>query len=581
MRRLGLLVLPILVLVFPAAAGAAWQGPTPWSAPKYIPPDQVSFDRFNTGLRYAEADDMPGAGWLANSLDGGLTWDAAGSLTAGGKNFEVAAAGDGSRIWAYSLSNTIAVTRASPTGGPGEPASTRYFSVPRVTDLEIAVNFAGDALISWSDKYGDPGVSFWEAGDDAPGPIQILPNAYYCGGSSTPTPFLDPSGSATLAWTCDGVGVNQASSDDASVPGGFGGSARLAQGAIIRSGQAPDGRAVILFDRTESIPENTHGLETVKVLKYASRAAGSRFNGAKVLAGGGGDTNFAYAADRIVVSPSGRVLTGFSTRENIPSPNYFCEEDGTSPYKPASFMATGTIDPESGELTLANTGLSSPGLTGAWVTHVAVGTDGRLALAHGGTGFCGMDTRPSAREHVLLSLDGQTFDEIPNPYFGLWSFEVFTFTAKGQLFVTARNALGFTPPQFDLYDTSVPLEPAVHPAPTGSTGGVGAKSVPPAAVDSRIKLVRVKALNRGKLMLTLDANLAGKFRVIAASGGETVAKASAQARAGTTKLQIKLNYKNFKRLKKNGKLKTKLAINFAPSDGSAPASLTKHVTFKK
>jgi hypothetical protein len=580
MRRLGPLVVLILVIVFPGAATAAWQGGGQWDYGIYNPPESITFDRFNTGLLYLESEDTPGAGLFRNSFDGGTTWGDAGALTPGGKNFDVGVDGDGNRIWAYSLSNTIVVTRASWTEGPGDPATTRSFSVPRVSDLKLSVNAKGDALIGWSDKFGDPGVAFWEAGEDAPGSIQILPNAYYCGTSSSPTPFLDPAGSATFAWTCDGAGVNQASTDDASVPGSFGASQRLALGSIVKSGQASDGRAVLLFDRTETIPANSYGVESAKVLKYASRVAGSSFNDANVLVGGG-DTNYSYMADRIVVSPSGRVLTGFSTYANIPDPGYFCEVgEAGSPYKPASSMATGTIDAESGELTFHTTVLSEPGLTGAWVTHVAVGPDGRFALAHGGTGFCGVDLRPSAREDVLISLDGENFDEIPNPYKGLWSFKAFTFNAKGQLFITARNAI-VGPPHYDLYDTGAPLVPAVHGGTTGATGELESKNLQPSSIRPQMKLTGVKIRKRGRLLVTLESAVAGKFFATAAAGKRTVAAGSANAKPGTTKLQIKLNSKAAKQLKNAGKVKAKLTVTFTPDTGVAPRPITKNVTFKK
>ncbi|MGH2960154.1 MAG: hypothetical protein ACRDKE_11165, partial [Solirubrobacterales bacterium] len=330
----------------------------------------------------------------------------------------------------------------------------------------------------------------------------------------------------------------------------------------------------------ESIPVNSYGVETATSLKYTSRIAGSSFNGAKTLAGGG-DTNAVGAADRIVVAPNGRVLTGFSSYENIPWPSYFCGEDAEpSPYKPASLMAEGTIDPESGELTLATTVLSKPGLTGAWVTKVAVGPDGRFALAHGGTSWCGVDLRPSARETVLLALDGQNFSEIPNPYKSMWSFRAFTFTARGQLFITAQNAIA-GPPRADFYDTSAPLEPAVRNAPSSPTGDVDSKSAPSATVRPRIKLAAVKILKRGKLLLSLQSNVAGKFTVTLASGKTPITKTSAKAKAGTTKLQVKLNFKARQRLKHTGRLNAKLVTSLTPISGAAPSPLTKHLTFKK
>lgn len=586
MRRLGLLLLPILVLVFPAAATAAWQGGSPWTYASYFPdPDHFGFDRFNTGLLFAEHFDAPGSGVFRNSLDGGASWENSGALTAGGKNFEVAVDGDGNRIWAYSVANTIAVTRAAWTDGPGNPTTTRYFSVPGVTDLEIAANPNGDVLISWSDENGDPGVAFWQQGDSAPGPIQILTNADTCASSSTPTPFLDPSGSATLAWTCDDEEVDQASSIDASIPGSFGESERLALGTIVREGQAPDGRAVILFQRTEESPENPSGAESVRLLKYATRLSGSSFGNVGVLAGGG-ERDVRGVADRIVVAPNGRVLTGFTTFSNNPAFQYFCDPDGTAPATPASFMAEGTIDASTGELTFTKSQLSPPGVTDAWVTHVAVGLDGRLALAHGSTTFCGVDLRPTARERVLLSLDGHSFEEIPNPYFHIWSFQVFTFTAKGQLFITARHAL-FGPPHADFYDTNAPLEPAVRPGQTKATGtgtGTGtvdSTSTAPTVVKSSIRIAAVKTLKGGKLAVTLESNTTGTFSVIAKSGRTVVGKSTAKSKSGTTKLQIKLYAKAAKQLKKTGRLKAKLTTTLAPTSGVAPAPVTKSVTFRK
>ncbi|MGH2959965.1 MAG: hypothetical protein ACRDKE_10190, partial [Solirubrobacterales bacterium] len=186
MRRLGLLVLPILVLAFPAAANADWQGGTQWDHGVHYAPDQVGFDRFNTGLLYGVLPYAP-EGRFGNSVDGGATWNVSASLPPAGEHFDVGIDGEGNRVWAYSLADTIAVARPSWLGGPGEAATTRYFDVSGVSDLKLAVSANGDALISWSDDTGEPGVAFWKAGKDAPGPIQILSSADACAGSSTPT----------------------------------------------------------------------------------------------------------------------------------------------------------------------------------------------------------------------------------------------------------------------------------------------------------------------------------------------------------------------------------------------------------
>jgi hypothetical protein len=64
------------------------------------------------------------------------------------------------------------------------------------------------------------------------------------------------------------------------------------------------------------------------------------------------------------------------------------------------------------------------------------------------------------------------------------------------------------------------------------------------------------------------------------NGKSVVAGGSGGTVQGIARLQIHLTAKANKRLKQLGRLKTSLTITFAPTNGDAPAPVTKLVTFK-
>lgn len=586
MRKLGLLGALILVLVFPCAANAAWQGSSPWNLSydegRYG--DNLQFDPFNTGLMYAESDHTPGAGWFRESFDGGTSWGGTGSLTPGGKSFDVGFDGEGNRIWAYALSNTIAVTRGSSTGGPGDAPVTRFFSVTRVSDLKIAVNPAGDVLIGWASvSGGDPGAAFWAAEDAAPGPVQLMHGPYSagCGSVDTPTPFLDADRSATFIWTCRGNGdaIGQSSTDDASDEHGFHDSKLLSVGHAVKGAQNADGRAVLLIEGTRTIPANSAGATTTKVLSYASRRAGDVFHDPVDLAGDA-ETKLGDVADRAAVTPAGRVLIGYSTMANYEPDNWCSGADAGN----TNVAATGSINKSTGELALSNYVLSANTIWSG-PPRVAIGPDGRLAVAFATNHGCGL--KASLNERILLALDGDHFEEISNPYAGGANLRGFTFTAKGQLFVIAIHpawpGLDFS----NLYDTNVPLTPLVHaepPGPSGSTGPAGKDNTPPVNAlggKSTQRIISVRRRDDGRLIATVKTSTAGTLTLVARSGKAVVATSTVRARAGISSVHVTLNRAASNDFSTTGHLNAKLTSNFAPTNGATPAPITRWVTFKR
>lgn len=595
MRKLGLLGALILTLVFPCAANAAWQGSVPFDFSIDLQSERVSFDPFNIGLVHGEADYRHSTGWFGESTDGGGTWNTGGELAPGGENFDVAFDASGDRIWAYSLGDSIVVTRGSSTGGTSDSTVLRDFDASGVNDLKLAVNPAGDVLVGWTADGGDdgPGVAFWGAEEGAPATAQELDES--CS-SSAPTPVLDPDRSATFAWTCSAGGgeVFQSISADASGAGGFGPAEALGPGKIVGGGQADDGRAALLIREERTIPENSSGRTNTSVLRSASRRAGSGFGDSSDLVGDADTTVVAVSRD-VLVTPGGRALVGFTTTPNH-DPDHTCWSlDG-----PATLStATGLIDASTGALSLATTERAT-GVSYAIVPSLAMGSDGRLAVAFGTTTSCSI--KPSFNERILLAVDGNNFTEITNPYSGGPNLRQFTFNAKGDLFVAVKHPAW---PQADfsnVYLTDVPLTPLVHPDPpeptgtTGSTGptdptgsteqpaptgSVGTKSVPPSAVRPTLKVGPIRSAKRGKLTVTVESNAAGRFSVVARSGETIIAKAFAATRGGKRTLQLKLSRKAARHLKQAGRLKAKLIVSFTPDSGVAPAPVTKSVTFKK
>lgn len=572
MRKLGLLPALVFLLAFPSAALAAWGTPTPIQVSLAANGIDPAFDRVGNGILR-----NTGAGtYFANSADGGATWGATTQFGTGGSNHEVATDQNGNRVWAYAFSNKIRLVRTDKTGGPSS-ATPKEITVVGKTDLKIAVSPAGDALVAWSYNSGDAGVAYWKAGDPNPGAPQTLTAG--CSSTASPTPILDPGGSATVVWTCalSGGKTYQATTADASQTNAFGAASQLAVGTVAGSGQAPDGRAILLVSETRSHAANSLGKTSTQILKYATRAAGNAFPAPADLIG---DPEDLYAGGGVVISPTGRVLIGYLTDKNRPAGSYTaCDVFGQG----RSGVLTGTIDPSSGAVSFTTAALSNPGAQQGYLPLVAAGPDGRLAIFYTLGLSCGPP--PINENHAQLAFNNGSFGAIDLPPMLTGGSTQIEFNAFGSLY-----ALGYIGGVLNgvAFETTVQLTPPGYVEPTPPAGG--GSSDPPVAnppakvapIAAIVILAKAKASKGGKATIKVGVNGAAAIAAVALFKGKPAIKLTKQlTAAGEVKFSFKLKGAALKELKKKKKLKLKVTFTVTPASGAAPSTNSKSITFIK
>jgi hypothetical protein len=376
-RRLAPLIVLASALLLPAAASAAWDAAgTPHSLVGGATP-QLLFD--STGQGSLRASNAPG--YIQRTTDNGATWESppASYASVPGSNFEYGVDAAGNRVWVWAVSGfAVRVQRTGPGGVPTIAGSTQFsFPNPSGTELKIAVNAAGDALIARNaSSSGNVMVAFWKAGTTAPTSAQTLVPSVSGSSGSGLIPYLDPSGSATIVWTVASSGEHsfQSSSPDAEVADSFGPPGEFSDAQTARGAQGSDGRGVLVLTDDRSAPTNSYGQASTRVLKYAGRAPGGSFSTPTELEGD--DDHIVGEVTNLGVSPGGAVIVGWRLAINRPGGTISCED---AQLESAIRVATGSVG-SGGGLTLSPATVSDTSHLSS-VPIAAVGPDGRMAIA--------------------------------------------------------------------------------------------------------------------------------------------------------------------------------------------------------
>lgn len=215
------------------------------------------------------------------------------------------AAGHGLALWSAS-GGAIDVSRS----GDGGATWSAEAQPPGVPDrVEVALDGADNT----SDETG---LVYWDHGQSAPVPRQLLPIVPGAS-NATPVAVLDPSRAATVAYQQNGQLVQVSTADALATqfgaPTPISGSAQVG-GAV--GAQAPDGRAAIAWYESKNIPANQYASTVRFDLHAAVRGPGGSFAGPQ-LVDGSDDVIAGYSAyNGIAVAPDGRAILGYRTMRN-------------------------------------------------------------------------------------------------------------------------------------------------------------------------------------------------------------------------------------------------------------------------
>jgi hypothetical protein len=537
-RPLLALAASVLVLVAAAPAGAAW-------SPAVNMPGTASADP-NTGtvvVEFSNAVQGVALVTLNNNVsalrttDGGASWQS-GSPAGGEYTMAVDHDAAGNRVYVWNSTSGGGV-RALRTGPDGLPNASGAVTVPGAvsnstnSDVDVAVNLAGDALIAWSDNSsGVSGVAFWPAGAAQPnGPHTFTPPTAASAGEVNA--FLDPNRSGVLLFQRNTT-LLQALSANANFPGNpFGDPVTLVDGVAGRAAaQAPDGRAVLAVAKVRDLAGGPPTF--TQELFVAGRAAPDPFTGLTEI--DGDDTHFVRQFLGADINANGQAIVGYNLVPNVPATtcaNLLGQH--------LAKVAVGNVS-ASGGISLGPQTISESGRD-AFSPAVAIGPDGRTAAAWNQFDDCGPQGNGQNRNRSTAAAYAGAgvpalIDDPPGVAAAL------AFRADGELLgVLGGSFTGASALKSSVYGTGNVLEPPGNGPGPGPGPGGGASSFGP---ETKLTLVLGAASIKANQPVSVVVDNDNSFTVSGSVSGETTkAVATAAAKKKSKKKKVKLKARSF------------------------------------
>jgi hypothetical protein len=499
-------------------------------------------------------------------------------------------------------SNTLRVTRVFTDGRPAKTVDVDTPTGNIGTNLHVATNPRGDALVTWTENGGANHLAvalFWPTGAPTPNAAHELLSMPQ--GAYGPWGVLDPDGSATVVWYSAEIWQVTTANAGAADPWGEP-TADLGRGGGVGA-QLPDGRAVYGITEEVQVTAPTPGHNRFWRVHATTRTEGHPFRPVASLAGGAGAAPATppvrFPMERlpaVAISPAGRWLVAYITTMNGD------DDSVCDPYEREVHAALGSVVAGTTPPAFTQSLVSTPDPDPYELTGARAGPDDRLAVVwHEQLGCWNASGRPQ-RHVAAYTVPGQvgmtgTGPGIPGPPA---TFRSFWWLADGRLLFWTQTTSPFANSQ-TIFDTGVPVTDVPddgEPSGGGPSGGTVPISTPgpstggpppPVVTVPRIRTV-FKASANGTVRVTVTASGPGDLAIelLARRSGLISAKKTLRVRrykrkvtkAGAVKLTLKLSGKAKKTLKQRHKLKITVVTVFKPAGGGKTLRSTKPVTFK-